>query len=98
MAARALALAATRQQGWRSPEHYLRLARTSADRRGAVHEAAQNLLCEAVIALFEGKTAKAHHLCKEAEARFVQLNMAHFAERASSLDAQVTARSYNRLS
>lgn len=53
MAARAMALAAAQRQGRRLPARYMRLAWISAERRGAVHEAAQNQLCEAEIALLD---------------------------------------------
>lgn len=98
MAARALALAAARQQGWRSPGHYIRLARASAERRGSAHEVAQNLLCEAEIALIEGEAAIARHLCREAKAEFAQLNMPYFVERVSLLARQVEAVMRSRLS
>ena len=89
MAARAMALAAARQQGWRSPSHYMRLARRSAERRGAVHEVAQNQLCEAEIALIEGNTARARRLCEEAKEQFALLGLAYFAERATMLAVQL---------
>jgi class 3 adenylate cyclase/tetratricopeptide (TPR) repeat protein len=89
MAARAMAVAAAQRHGWRSPSHYMRLARASAERRGAMHEAAQNRLCEAEIALLEGKVMQARWLCKEAEDQFLQLNMDYFATRASRLADQL---------
>jgi hypothetical protein len=89
MAARAMAQAAVQRQGWRSPSHYMRIAWISAERRSAMHEAAQNLLCEAEIALLEGHTTQAPRLCEEAKKQFVQLDMAHFAARASRLADQL---------
>lgn len=91
MAARAMARIAAQKHGRRSAAHYLALARNSAEIRGSAHEHAQNLLCEAELALAAGDHARADDLADAAGGRFAALGMAF--RRAADAAVPLTAAS-----
>jgi class 3 adenylate cyclase/tetratricopeptide (TPR) repeat protein len=84
MALRAMARAAARNGGPRPPAHYLALAMASARARGAPHEIAVTLLCEAELALAAGDPVRAEPLLAAALAAFADMGMAYFTQRAEA--------------
>lgn len=91
MAARAMARAAAQGHGNRSAGYYLSLARRSADARCSLHEHAQNLLCEAELALAVGDPARAAEASAAASERFAALNMAFHRRAADALTPMASA-------
>lgn len=85
MALRAMARAAARQGGPRPPAHYLERAMASARARGAPHEIAVTLLCEAELALAAGDPARAQPPLAAARAAFADMDMPYFTERAEAM-------------
>jgi class 3 adenylate cyclase/tetratricopeptide (TPR) repeat protein len=75
MALRAMARAAAAGQGNRPADHYLAMARRSAQSRGSEHEAAANWLCEAQVRAASGDFARAIIPLAQARAAFARLGM-----------------------
>jgi class 3 adenylate cyclase/tetratricopeptide (TPR) repeat protein len=83
-ACRALALASTRMKG-PGAAHYLARAMASARLRQSPHEIALTQLCEAQLALGEGRRPEALALLEQAGEAFERMGIAPHAERAREL-------------
>lgn len=88
MALRAIACSAAAGHGTRPAEHYLVLARRSAQLRGSEHEAANNWLCEAQLLTASGQCERASIPLAQARAAFARLGMRRQALAAEQLAAR----------
>ncbi|GAO38096.1 hypothetical protein SCH01S_03_00710 [Sphingomonas changbaiensis NBRC 104936] len=88
MALRAMARAAAAGHGNRAADHYLALARRSAQSRGSEHEAANNWLCEAQVRIATGDPEGAAIPLAQARAAFVRLGMRRQQVTADQLAAR----------
>jgi class 3 adenylate cyclase/tetratricopeptide (TPR) repeat protein len=85
MAWRALARLEARARRVARADHYLNLARRSADARQSRREAAQNLLCEAELAEMRGAADQQRALATAAASEFTAMAMPRFMEQAQAL-------------
>jgi tetratricopeptide (TPR) repeat protein len=85
MAHRAMARASAMGYNRKPPEYYLSLAMENARFRGARHEIAVTLLCEAEIRANRGESARAIELTDQSESLFEELAMPWHLEAARKL-------------
>jgi len=86
---RALAHDAARAGDFLAAEHYLRLARRSADMRGSSHEHAANALCQAQVELDRGRPGEARRWLDTACTAFEAMRMRWHLERAGQVAARM---------